>query len=43
MQHMPLFSSDDPAERIGEAIGSIFSIAVYVTVVGLVIVQFLQK
>jgi hypothetical protein len=39
---MQLFSSDDQATMIGETIGSIFSIAVYVAVVGLVVVQFFQ-
>ena len=39
---MQLFSSDDAAIRIGEAIGSIIAAAIYVGVVALVIVQFFQ-
>jgi len=37
---MPLFSSDDRATMIGEAIGSILAIGIYALLVGLLIVQF---
>jgi hypothetical protein len=37
---MQFFSSDDPATRIGEAIGSIFAVIVYAGVIGILFWQF---
>jgi hypothetical protein len=37
---MQIFSSDDPATMLGEAIGSVIAVTVYVGVFGIIVWQF---